>query len=729
MQTCLHCERGYYCPEGLHREVCGPGYHCPGQGTVAPPECEEGAWCDGTVMNMCPHNSWAPGAGATQQDCLCLPGYTGSRGGLCEECPMDHWCPGGSDVFQCTADALSAHVSSGPSDCYCKSGFRAVWGGNNTEPFVCESIPGSDGPCPDDVGMVPLAGTDVCVCRGGYYRGFQADGSDGCVLCPENHYCSGGEALGAPSPQRRRRLMGHGAESCPANSTAPPGTNHSQGCTCDRGFYGPMGGPCELCPANSWCWGGVENLCPLETPISPAGVSWPENCTCLAGEYCKLPTEPTNKQVAVSSYARAYCYIDAGDHGLNCWGVAFDEWTGGSGQMYSVPLPPGRHAIDVKVGSLGDPDVGPVATHVCVHLDDLTVKCFGSNVDDMLASGYGVNGTSPYRDTTDDVRAFSGLKFAANSLVYANSGFSDTPSDDYAHFCGVNDAYHTITTCWGTQEGGGWSTTKYFPKNVRGLFAYASGTFAVLEDNSVYQWGQYTGVGQWVVGEGEGGPQSFRRWYPSKTVRSIVPVGLTEVCFRFTDDTFACAGRGARNIDFSRQGAQSAVATARYFPLTTFGSGKNGTQVTSVFGATLGSVVYILYASDEIGVLDYDGAALSLGLLNSEFPPDPSNPVIKLVPIFRPDRSLHLVVVVRADGSWFQEGTDVSGAASAIAGKTDAIPLLEYGMQDMAVCTCALCENGYFCSDGGHRQRCSAGGRTNPTLGSMDETSCVSPGM
>ena len=576
--------------------------------------------------------------------------------------------------------------------------------------------------CIGGIGTVPLEGTDDCVCRPGFHKVFREDGSDGCVLCPANHFCSGGERLGDRPPQRRR-LLEHGVETCPANSSAPAGTNHSQGCICDRGYYGPSGGPCELCPANSWCWGGVEKLCPLGIPISPAGASSAEDCACVAGEYCMFPEEPINKQVDVSNYAHGFCYIDATDHALYCWGQAFDAWYEGTNEMYSIPLPPGRHAIDVEVGSIGgtagsnspDPE-NVLKTHVCVHLDDLTVKCFGSNVGDVLGSNYSnkLNGTYP--NTTDEVRAQGGLQFAANSLVYANSGYDTDPLKVWAHFCGLNSGDHKVVTCWGTS---GWSTTKTFDTNVRGVFAYAHGTFAVLEDNSVLQWGEY-GRGSFIVGgEGAGGAQSLRQWFPPKTVRSIVSVQKNVVCFQFTDHTFSCTGQNnaVRNLDYSKEGADGQVANARNWPLITFG---NGTRVKSLVGSTH-KFVHVLSDTDELLIVPETGFRPETIL-----PPDPSNPIVKILLAFETQKSLFGIVVARADGSWYTAGNARGGAFGAITAKTGAIPLLEYGMPDMDMCECTLCEAGFFCPGGRHKDQCPAEIPISPAgASSAEDCACV----
>jgi len=519
----------------------------------------------------------------------------------------------------------------------------------------------------------------------------------------------------------------HGSDLCPANSSPTPGANHSQGCMCDSGYYGPLGGPCELCLANSWCSRGVENLCPTETPMSPAGGSSLENCTCVLGEYCMFPEEPINKPVDVSNYAYGFCYIDATDHALYCWGQAFDAWYEGTNEMYSIPLPPGRHAIDVEVGSIGSvfstvnnnphPE-NVLKTHVCVHLDDLTVKCFGSNVDDVLGSNYSnkLNGT--YLNTTDEVRAQGGVQFAANSLVYANSGYDTDPLKVWAHFCGLNSGDHKVVTCWGTS---GWSTTKTFDTNVRGVFAYAYGTFAVLEDNSVFQWGEHSLGNPIVGGEGAGGAQSLRQWFPPKTVRSIVSVHRNVVCFQFTDHTFSCTGQNSavRYLDYSKEGAHGQVANARNWPLITFG---NGTRVKSLVGSTH-KFVHVLSDTDELRLVP--SAHIQPETILT---PDPSNPIIKVLLAFYTYKNLYGIVVARADGSWHTAGEDRGGAFSAITGKTGAIPLVGYGMPDMDECTCTLCEGGFFCPDGEQRQQCPSGGGTDPALGSVDESSCLNLG-
>eukprot|EP00961_Rhodomonas_salina_P091646 1233759-Rhodomonas_salina.1 len=65
------------------------------------------------------------------------------------------------------------------------------------------------------------------------------------------------------------------------------GSNHSSACTCDRGYYESGPGNCTMCPANTWCWGGVKNDCP-DGFVSEPGLSWPDNCTCKKGTFLQV---------------------------------------------------------------------------------------------------------------------------------------------------------------------------------------------------------------------------------------------------------------------------------------------------------------------------------------------------------------------------------------------------------------------------------------------------------
>eukprot|EP00961_Rhodomonas_salina_P076771 1030417-Rhodomonas_salina.1 len=124
------------------------------------------------------------------------------------------------------------------------------------------------------------ANASDCYCRPGFYE----NTTNMCTECPADHYC-----LGDAPPQH-----------CPLHSLTPPGSNHSGACTCDRGYYESGQDNCTLCPANSWCWGGVKNDCPADR-VSEPGLSWPDNCTCHAGNFLHLVPGATTLERAVLS--------------------------------------------------------------------------------------------------------------------------------------------------------------------------------------------------------------------------------------------------------------------------------------------------------------------------------------------------------------------------------------------------------------------------------------------
>eukprot|EP00961_Rhodomonas_salina_P032241 434595-Rhodomonas_salina.1 len=101
-----------------------------------------------------------------------------------------------------------------------------------------------------------------CVCRPGYYA--ETFPTSHCLSCEAGHTCQGN--------------MSH--VPCPDNSASGPLSSHVSDCICNAGYYAETSGNCTLCPANSWCWGGVKNDCPANF-VSEPGLSWPQNCTVL----------------------------------------------------------------------------------------------------------------------------------------------------------------------------------------------------------------------------------------------------------------------------------------------------------------------------------------------------------------------------------------------------------------------------------------------------------------
>eukprot|EP00961_Rhodomonas_salina_P118964 1601050-Rhodomonas_salina.1 len=90
------------------------------------------------------------------------------------------------------------------------------------------------------------------------------------------------------------------------------GSNHSSACTCDRGYYESGPANCTICPANSWCWGGVKNDCPADK-VSEPGLSWPDNCTCVDGSFLEATGSVYDVPYSGHTYSSTYSPSEPGE--------------------------------------------------------------------------------------------------------------------------------------------------------------------------------------------------------------------------------------------------------------------------------------------------------------------------------------------------------------------------------------------------------------------------------
>jgi Tyrosine-protein kinase ephrin type A/B receptor-like len=136
---------------------------------------------------------------------------------------------------------------------------------------------------------------------------------DTCSLCEQNHYCSSKNMTACPahssSPYGSDAINdcvcdagyfgpnggacpscvadsfcvgGAATESCPEHAASPVGSDAAVDCICNAGWYGDPGGPCTQCEVGSWCYAGVKAVCPVNTS-SAWGSDEQVDCKCLAG--------------------------------------------------------------------------------------------------------------------------------------------------------------------------------------------------------------------------------------------------------------------------------------------------------------------------------------------------------------------------------------------------------------------------------------------------------------
>lgn len=171
--------------------------------------------------------------------------------GDCEACEADTFKPSSGYASSCTpcqANAQSPSASTDPSHCLCNAGFFHEQEYTSPPPYTCASCAAGS--------YTDAVGTYGCTtCPTNYFTPVERHPWDeaadcvACGLCPEHEYdaARGGLGCGLDVPTD--------CQACPANS----GTSHNDtfegrntdvtSCACNAGYYGPLGGPCQLCPA------------------------------------------------------------------------------------------------------------------------------------------------------------------------------------------------------------------------------------------------------------------------------------------------------------------------------------------------------------------------------------------------------------------------------------------------------------------------------------------------
>ena len=146
---------------------------------------------------------------------------------------------------------------------------------------------------------------------------------------------------------------------------------------CVPGYHGPAGGPCEPCEAGSWCYGGIQNPCPLHHS-SDAMAGGLDDCRCVDG----YGSDGGGNCVGCGDTEyQSFSNTSAGDTCLSCPPNRAQDATGAScdcavGWDVSAPELPGASGCDVCAFSYSDDGGGG-----CGFCSDVWV-CVNGTVED-----------------------------------------------------------------------------------------------------------------------------------------------------------------------------------------------------------------------------------------------------------------------------------------------------------------------------------------------------------
>ena len=250
-QDACRCVPGYYEKTAHECEACAGGFFSDEYNVAICDECTGGQFSTGnaTVCSDCPANSSSYDQPHTE--CQCDIGYhcagTGPcPSGDCVACPTATFSDVTGDDITCQAcqeGATSNEASISQNDCQCMAGYFT------SGPLQCAACAGGE--------YSEALGSTICQpCSGEYVytpiENFPFDSSTDCVdceLCADDFY----DGAGNFTLTGCQGVIPSDCQTCAANSgtlysatTADPNIG-IESCSCDRDYYGPLGGPCTQC--------------------------------------------------------------------------------------------------------------------------------------------------------------------------------------------------------------------------------------------------------------------------------------------------------------------------------------------------------------------------------------------------------------------------------------------------------------------------------------------------
>ena len=336
-QVCSLCPPGTYsstlaatsavaciaCPAGTYSGVTGAS----SSGACQP--CSPGTYWAGTggtsisVCAACPANSWSNAGSQLVQACVCLDGFTGPNGGVCQGCNLTTVCANGAAIPCPSNSRVYQALSFSLSDCKCEPGFYgdATMTLDSEHPVLCQPCrensycPGgtenltivcpnstystsrsddvSDCGCPaNSFSKQKASSVTECSCVPGFFKVYnQSFGVAGwmCQMCAPGEFCY--EDLN---------------QTCPPHSSSPAAASSFLDCVCKPGYKNATvqtpSESCVECPPNRYCTGGGAEATCVPNAISPRQSMGPEYC------FCDFGWKGLNNSACVACESPNYCY-------------------------------------------------------------------------------------------------------------------------------------------------------------------------------------------------------------------------------------------------------------------------------------------------------------------------------------------------------------------------------------------------------------------------------------
>lgn len=734
--------------------LCAPGFEKVGGLCVA---CDVGYFSDAYGNGACaqchPNSTTLHTETKSSAQCRCVAGYWESAPNSCSLCPVGYFCSFGDVPTECPSRMTTESRGATTSDsCICVPG-TLLWETPNWQScelceknHYCTGSSDDPRPCPD--GLITLPDNtndniDYCLCPSNTFK----VGAD-CLPCPENTTSKAGSfdiqnctcAFGfGPGPTASgcascpdNTFWNEGCFACPENTTSVAGVYE---CNCVDGMRRDANGGCMPCGQDELCvLGHVTRQCALPQAIDSstgrceckAGHFTEETCVCLPGQLntagectCMAPPQPCSECAGtticqhVSSELSIMCVLsDHASPDLTCWGLN-DEGILDNGAMQSrpgpvvLPLPNGTLPVNVRMGD----------EHMCIHLNDMTIKCLGPNGNGEAGEGASVNETDggPRLDSSSATRVLAGAPFMLGSLTMGPQ-----------HACAIPSGARATVFCWGSNQ---YSVltfaedhapmTKSFvalEDEVAFLLAGTKATFALVGPRRVFSWGTKATLGDY-------NSAGYYVYDAKYDVREIHVVGMDSYCLRFVNTLFFCwdeysalsgggqytkltppehAEKNVLLVANGWAGPEAWGALSVYMDSHQFRR-----MVVDVFNTT-SRLLSAQWVSDS----EFDAYNEGARSVDEIVMYDPLNPVVDIL-VFNSE-----IFLVREKGDWV-----------AVTPSTTYVPA---SLRKEAPCAhktthnvCEICPLGHFCHGGAGKMPCPLRNQTTRNAGSTSIDECV----